>query len=118
MFSAPHGAVCAALLPHVLDVNHRALAARAPAHPAFERFRELAALLISDVPPEDLTAADGIAFVADLCRALEVPGLGRHGLTAAEIPALVDKAKVASSMRGNPLPLTDAELTEIAERAL
>ena len=118
MFSAPHGAVCAALLPHVLDVNHRALAARAPAHPAFARFRELAALLIPDAAAGDVTAEDGIAFVADLCRALEVPGLGRHGLTAAEIPALVDKAKVASSMRGNPLPLTDAELTEIAERAL
>lgn len=117
MFGAPHGAVCAALLPHVLDVNHRALAARAPAHPAFARFRELATLLIPGAP-SDVTAQDGIAFVAQLCRALDVPGLGRHGMTAAEIPALVDKAKVASSMRGNPLPLTDAELTEIAERAL
>ena len=118
MFGAPHGAVCAALLPHVLDVNHRALAARAPAHPALPRFQELATLLIPDASPGDLTAEDGIVFVADLCRALEVPGLGRHGLTRAEIPMLVDKAKVASSMRGNPLPLTDAELTEIAERAL
>jgi hypothetical protein len=39
-------------------------------------------------------------------------------MTTADVPALVAKAKLASSMKGNPLPLTDAELTEIAHRAL
>jgi hypothetical protein len=39
-------------------------------------------------------------------------------MTSADLGPLVAKAKVASSMRGNPLPLTDAELTEIAARAL
>jgi alcohol dehydrogenase class IV len=117
MFGAPHGAICAALLPHVLAVNLRALRARAADHPALARLRELAALL-ADAAADDVTAEDGIAFVADLCRALDIPGLGHHGMTTADIPALVAKAKVASSMRGNPLPLTDAELTEIAERAL
>jgi alcohol dehydrogenase class IV len=56
--------------------------------------------------------------VAALTRDLAVPGLGAHGMRAADIPALVDKAKQASSMKGNPLPLTDGELTEIAQRAL
>jgi alcohol dehydrogenase class IV len=50
--------------------------------------------------------------------ALRVPGLGRYGLTAAEVPALVAKAKAASSMKANPLVLTDAELTEIATRSM
>jgi hypothetical protein len=39
-------------------------------------------------------------------------------MTGADVPALVAKAKAASSMRGNPIALSDAELTEIAERAL
>ena len=39
-------------------------------------------------------------------------------MTAAHIPALVAKAKLASSMKGNPIVLSDEELTEIAERAL
>ena len=117
MFGAPHGAVCAALLPHVLEVNLRALRARASGHFALERMDELAALLTGQ-PSEDVTAEDAIRFVSDLCRALEVPGLGRHGMTRGDIPILVDRARVASSMKGNPLPLTDAELTEIAERAL
>jgi alcohol dehydrogenase class IV len=117
MFGAPHGAVCAALLPHVLEVNLRALRAREPHHPATARMDELASLL-TGAAPDDVAAPDAIRFVADLCRALEIPGLNRYGMTRADIPALVEKAKVASSMKGNPLPLTDAELTEIAERAL
>lgn len=117
MFNAPHGAVCAALLPHVLDVNLRALRARATSHPALARLDELAALL-TGAPAGDVRAEDGITFVARLTQALAIPGLGAHGLTPAEIPTLVEAAQRASSMKGNPLPLTVDELTEIAERAL
>jgi alcohol dehydrogenase class IV len=117
MFGAPHGAVCAALLAPVLDVNLRALRARAPQHPALPRFGELAALL-TGAPAADVTPEDGVAFVTALARDLNVPGLTQHGMRAADVPALVEKAKQASSMKGNPLPLTDDELTEIAQRAL
>lgn len=117
MFGAPHGAICAALLPHVMAVNLRALRARAPEHPALERMHEIAALLTAE-RPEDVAAEDAIMFVGALCEALAIPGLGHYGMVRADIPGLTARAKVASSMRGNPLPLTDAELTEIAERAL
>ncbi len=112
---APHGAACAALLPHAMRVNLRALEARAPHHPARARFHELAALFTGRA---DATAADGIAWLDALAGALAIPGLARYGVTAADIPDLVQKAKVASSMKANPLPLTDDELTEIATRAL
>jgi alcohol dehydrogenase class IV len=112
---APHGATCAALLPHALRVNLRALEARAPDHPARDRFRELATLLTGQ--PE-ARAADGIAWLDGLATALAVPGLARYGVTAGDVAALVQKAKVASSMKANPLPLTDDELNEIALRAL
>ncbi|MFP2925655.1 iron-containing alcohol dehydrogenase, partial [Pyxidicoccus sp. 3LG] len=115
MFEAPHGAVCAALLPAVLDVNLRALRARAPEHPAVPRFQEVAVLLTGR---PDARAEDALAWVEELRAALRVPGLGRYGLTAAEVPALVAKAKNASSMKANPLLLTDAELTEIATRSM
>lgn len=117
MFGAPHGAVCAALLPHVLAVNLRALRSRAAQHPALARMDELAALL-TGAAAGDVRAEDGITFVARLTTALRIRGLGTYGLTTVEIPTLVEGAKRASSMKGNPLPLSDAELTEIAERAL
>jgi alcohol dehydrogenase class IV len=115
MFDAPHGAVCAALLPAVLRVNARALAARAPDAPALPRLRELAGLVTGR---GGATIEEGIAWIADLVRALEIPGLARHGLTPTHIPELVAKARVASSMKANPLALTDDELTEIAIASL
>lgn len=115
MFEAPHGAVCAALLPATLDVNLRALRTRAPAHPSLPRFLEVAELLTGR---PGARAEDAVAWVKELCGALAVPGLGRYGMTEADVPALVTKAKAASSMKANPLPLTDAELTEIATRSL
>jgi alcohol dehydrogenase class IV len=115
MFHAPHGAVCAALLPHALDVNLRALRERDENGRGLARFRELAGLL-SGAPAAD--GGEAVAWVQTLCRELSVPGLSAYGMTAGDVPDLVAKAKVASSMRANPIALTDAELTEIAERSL
>ena len=64
------------------------------------------------------TIEEGLGWVAELCRALEVPGLARYGMRDSDVVALVGKARVASSMKGNPIALTDAELSEIATRAL
>ncbi|AEI66330.1 iron-containing alcohol dehydrogenase [Corallococcus macrosporus] len=114
MLDAPHGAVCAALLPAVLDVNLRALRARAPEHPSLPRVQELAVVLTGRA---DARAEDAVTWVGALRKALGVPGLGRYGLTEAQVPELVAKAKGASSMKANPLVLTDAELTEIACRS-
>ncbi|WP_441288530.1 iron-containing alcohol dehydrogenase [Sorangium sp. KYC3313] len=115
MFDAPHGAVCAALLPAVLEVNLRALRARDPAHRALPRFDELAALVTGRA---GASAEEGIAWVRELCRDLAIPGLRRYGMAEADLPALVAKARAASSMKANPLPLTDEELFDIAAASL
>ena len=115
LFAAPHGAVCAALLPAVLRVNLRALGARAPASAALDRYREIAAI-VTGRPGAD--AAAGLAWVEDLVRALAIPGLAHWGAARGDVPDLVARAARASSMRGNPIELTAAELTEIAEASL
>jgi len=115
MYHAPHGAVCAALLPHVMAVNLRALRAREPDGAMHARYRALARILADDPAAEP---EDGVRWVEALCRALEVPGLGAYGMTATDVPTLVQKAERASSMKGNSIALTVSELTEIAERAL
>jgi alcohol dehydrogenase class IV len=115
MFEAPHGAVCAALLEATLDVNLKALKARAPQHPALPRFREVAVLLTGNPRAQ---AEDGIAWVRELCQALHVPGLSHYGMGKADTPELVAKAKVASSMKSNPIQLADDELASIVFRSL
>ena len=108
MFPAPHGAVCAALLPHVMAVNIRALGARAP--DKLLRYDEVARLLTGR---PQANAADGVIWVAELCRVLEIPTLRAYGVTPGDFPALADKAAQASSMKGNPIVLTREELQEI-----
>jgi alcohol dehydrogenase class IV len=115
MVSAPHGALCAALLAPVMEMNLRALAERSPEHPARSRYQELAEIVTGRRGAE---ADEGVAWVYDLCQVLDVKGLGSYGLSDGEIPALVAKAQAASSMRGNPTQLSDQELTETATRAL
>jgi alcohol dehydrogenase class IV len=115
MYDAPHGAVCAALLPAVLEVNLRALRARAPGSPVLERFDEVARILTGD---PSASAEDGVVAVQHLVWSLGIPGLERYGITKRDLPDLCAKAKVASSMKANPIALDDAELHEIAERSL
>ncbi len=115
MLGAAHGALCAALLGAALEVNLEALRSRAPDHPALPRFQELAVLLTGQ---PHARAEDGIAWVKDLVHAVRLRGLRDLGLTDAAVPGLVVKARAASSMKGNPLPLTDAELTALVERSM
>jgi alcohol dehydrogenase class IV len=113
MFAAPHGAVCAAILPHAFEVNVRAATARAPER--LPRFDEVARLLTGN---PNAVAADGAAFLADLCRVLEVPPLRTYGIADSDLPTLVEKAAHASSMKGNAIALTPEELREIVAGAL
>jgi len=115
MFSAPHGALCGRLLPHVMAVNVRALQERAAESEALRRYVEIARILTGN---RSSTAEDGVGWVQDLCDALQVPSLGSYGITSDDFQALVDKATAASSMRGNPIELTPDEMEETLARAL
>ena len=105
MWKAPHGAVCAALLPAVMAANVAALEQRAPHSPILGRYRELDHILAQ--------GTDASHWVAELTQALSVPKLAAMGVKAQDVHLLVEKAKVASSMRGNPIALTDEELTAV-----
>jgi alcohol dehydrogenase class IV len=118
MFSAPHGAVCAALLPHVMEINLRALRGRpeeAAQSRAIERLAEIARLLTGK---RDAAAEDAIDWTHELIRDLAIPPLSAHGIERSHFRSLVEKAGRASSMKGNPITLTEGELQEILERAL
>jgi alcohol dehydrogenase class IV len=113
--AAPHGAVCAAVLPASLRVNLAALRERAPEHSALSRSDELAALLTGR---SSAVADDAVSWLVQLSAALRVPGLARYGLERSGVSSLVAAAQRASSMKGNPVELTDAEVTEIVTASL
>ncbi len=115
MFPIPHGVVCARLLPFVMDRNVQALQTRLPESEALTRYNEIAQILTGN---PSASSHDGVEWVQELCEVLQVPPLSNYGMTAEDIPVLVEKAAKASSMKGNPIVLTNDELREIAEFAL
>ena len=114
MFSAPHGAICAALLPHVMEANLNALR-RQPASSTEARFTEIARLL-TGVP--DATADDGVQGIKNLVEALRIPNLKTYTVAERDLDEIISKSQKASSMKGNPIELTSKELREILLHAL
>ena len=100
MFNAPHGALCAALLPHAFAANQK----HAP-----KRFAEIEQMLGTE---------DGPGWLRALAADLAIPGLATYGIGEDDFPAIIAKAKAASSMKANPVDLTDEELAGILCAAL
>jgi alcohol dehydrogenase class IV len=115
MWPAPHGAICAAVLPHAIEVNVEALRRRAPSSRALRRYDEIARLLTRQ---PHANADDAVLWITDLCDRLKIPPLRAYGVTTEDIPTLAEKAALTSSMKGNPIQLTAGELREVALRAL
>jgi alcohol dehydrogenase class IV len=114
-WKAPHGALCAALLPHGMATNVSALRMHSPQHPALERYSAIARMLTGR---NEARAEDGINWVHALCVEFEVPALRAWGITESDLPGVVEKAARASSMQANPLPLTNEELLTMIMAAL
>jgi len=114
-FPAPHGAICAAILPYGMEMNLRALRARAPQSVALRRYQEVASMLTGR---GDASAEDGIAWTREICRELEIPPLKAYGIGEQHVPDLIAEAARASSMKANPLPLTPEELAEVLELSI
>ena len=115
MFPAPHGAVCAALLPHAMEINLARLRATAGSAASIERYVEVAQLLTNR---RSATAEDGVQWVAELCGDLRIPPLRRYGVAAEHIPVLVERAAKANSMKANPAALTREDLIALLKRSI
>jgi alcohol dehydrogenase class IV len=79
------------------------------------RFIEIARTL-TGAPGAD--ARDGVSWVRRLGDAMQIPPLREAGLTVADCDRLIPLARRASSMRGNPVALSDEELRGILEAAI
>ena len=99
-FQVPHGIVCGVLLPHVIDANRAAGAAPGK---------------YADV---DRALPGGLGRCRELVGELRLPGLSTFGVTEADVGPMVDLAKRASSMRYNPVVLSDVALREILRKSL
>ena len=114
MFNAPHGLICGILLPFVVDANIHALRLRAPDSVALRRYDEIGRLLTGSPAAR---ATDGLAWLTDLNKTLNVPALSSLNIPRESIPDIASKAAKASSTKANPIELTQPELEAILEAA-
>jgi alcohol dehydrogenase class IV len=112
---APHGAVCACLLPKVMEVNIAAIKERIPSHPVMDRYNTVGKILCNNPAA---SAMDGLEWIQEFCLHAKIPPLSAYGLTEPKISRIIDKAKIASSMKGNPVTLSDVELRNILQKSL
>jgi alcohol dehydrogenase class IV len=112
-FPVPHGTGCGILLAATTRANLAALAERAPASPARARYAEAGRILAGDRTLYDEEAREALRATLDSwTTALRVPRLGDFGVAPRDVPALVAESS-GSSMRTNPIVLTDAEISAI-----
>ena len=115
MYDAPHGAICAALLPAVMEANIKALNAREPENPALKRY-ECAARFLLDA--QAATAQDAMKWISETSEIFGIPGLAAYGAREDDFEEIAEKSSASSSMKGNPIELSADELKAILQAAL
>jgi alcohol dehydrogenase class IV len=122
-FGIHHGMGCGALVAAATRTNLEALAERAPRSRALDRYAEAGRLLAGDPAPTNRGPADEsaravlLATLDRLAARLRVPRLAVSGVTAGAFPVLVSESR-GSSMRTNPVVLTDGEIGAILAASL
>jgi alcohol dehydrogenase class IV len=111
----PHGLACATLLAPVIEANVRAARSSPSGAEVLERYAEAARLLTGQPAA---SVQDGLTWIRETLTLLNVPGLATFGLRSQEVDDIAAKALVSSSMKGNPVPLSHAELKAILLQAL
>jgi alcohol dehydrogenase len=121
LFPIPHGVACGATLVAATRVNVVALEEREPANEALEGYAFLGRLLTghdSTTMNDDATARAALVALLEEWRArLSVPRLSVYGIGEVEIPAIVADSR-GSSMKTNPIVLTDDEIAGILRASL
>ena len=112
MFPIPHGTVCATLTTATMKTNIEAIKEQ---NGDLKKYAELAQILTGN---EQAKVEDGILWAENLIIELKIPRLSGLGLTASDFTGLVQKARVASSMKGNPVVLNEQQLFRILEESL
>lgn len=114
-FNAPHGAVCAALLAPVLQMNLAIARQKREMLPTVAKFAELVDLLSpgGEKEPEAL-----ILKVSLLTSRLGIQGLSHHGVSKTDFATLAELGLAASSMKGNPVSLSSENLQGVLAQAL
>lgn len=114
-FPIPHGVACGTLLAEATAVNIGALHARDVANPALAKYARVGGLLAGDPDADPLDAlVEGLRAWTER---LDLPKLSAYGMTEADVARVVANSR-GSSMKTNPLVLSDDEIASLVRARL
>lgn len=116
-FPMPHGVVCGTLVAEATRVNIEALKTRESDSPALVKYAQAGRLLGQQALTDEEALAALPEALEDWTRRLRLPRLGEYGITEADIPHIVANSR-GSSMKTNPIVLSDAEIAGILRARL
>ncbi len=117
-FPIGHGVACGTVVAEATDVNIRALKERDPDSPALEKYARAAALLTGlSMDDRDDSLEALVKLLREWTDRLELPRLGALGVQVKDLDRIVAASR-GSSMKSNPIELTDGEVAEIVSRRL
>lgn len=117
-FPIPHGVVCGTLVAAATDVNIRALRERTPDSPSLEKYAQIGRML--NGKPQ-LSCEEAwkhlVQTLSDWTQKMDLPRLRAYGIQELDISMIVANCR-GSSMKTNPVELTDAEVREVLKQRL
>jgi alcohol dehydrogenase len=117
-FVIPHGVACGATLVTATRVNIAALEERDPGSVALGRYAVAGSTLSGRPGGDDREARSAlVSALEQLTARLGVPRLSAFGITESSIPGLVADSR-GSSMKTNPIVLTDDEIVSILRASM
>ena len=117
-FPIPHGVVCGTLVAECTRTNIRLLQTREPDSPALWRYAHVGKVLANDMKLDEQQGLDVLVQVLeDWTQQMGLARLGEYGMEAGDIAHVVENCR-GSSMKTNPLVLTDDEVAAILQARL
>jgi len=112
-FPVPHGVVCGTLLAEATAINIKAMQKREPQNPALKRYAVMAEWLVGKCLADQQSAhAELITQLRSWVDQLELPRLSTYGITSDDFARIISNAR-GSSMKSNPVVLTDDEIRQV-----
>lgn len=112
-YPIPHGVVCGTLVASATKMNLHSMQTREPDHPALAKYRHVAEILCQQ-SFSDATAAFNalIELLVQWTETLALPRLSHYGLQSSGLDHVIANCR-GSSMKTNPIVLTDGEIRQI-----
>ena len=108
-----HGEICATLLPIAIETNIRAIQKRETSQNIINKYNEVASLVLNNPKAR---SDDLCIWIRNILSQMCVPTLHELGFRESDMITTIKQAQKSSSMKSNPVELTETELKNLLEQ--